>query len=59
MTDEEAQRLRRENAYLKARCAQLQDDVTDMTAQRQRLEERARVGLARPRPSPNPLSGGQ
>ena len=31
MTDEEAQTLRRENDYLKLRCAHLQSDVTDLS----------------------------
>lgn len=59
MTDEEAQTLRRENEYLKLRCAQLQSDVTDLTAEldrhRQQLEH-GRPGRATP---PNPLSGGR
>ena len=33
MTDLEAQELRRENEYLKRRCAQLTADVTDLTSQ--------------------------
>ena len=60
MPDEEAQGLRRENEYLKARCVQLQNDVTDLTSelerQRQRLE---RGSLHRAGAPPNPLAGGQ
>ena len=61
MTDEEAQHLRRENAYLKSRCAQLQDDVSALDAELIRLRSRlehATVQRARPI-APNPLSGGQ
>jgi len=60
MTDEDAVRLRRENDYLKLRCAQLESDVADLGGQVTRLQqtlERAaggRAGFA-----PNPLSGGQ
>ncbi|HYF21965.1 MAG TPA: hypothetical protein VD929_01070 [Caulobacteraceae bacterium] len=60
MTDEDAVRLRRENDYLKLRCAQLENDVSDLGSQVTRLQqtlERAaggRTGFA-----PNPLSGGQ
>ena len=59
MTDEDAQRLRRENAYLKARCAELQSDVEDLGAQLRRMQEQAGIGPARQRTPPNPLSGGQ
>ena len=48
MTDEEAHRLRRENEYLKARCAQLQGDVTDLAAQLHRLQQHAAPTVARP-----------
>jgi hypothetical protein len=37
MTDAEAQKLTRENDYLKLRCAQLQGDVTDLGSQVERL----------------------
>ena len=54
--------LEHENQYLKLRVAQLQEDVTDLSAEvvrlRQRLDNyndrRANGGA-----SPNPLSGGQ
>jgi hypothetical protein len=39
MTDEELQRLLRENEYLKLRCAQLQGDVTDLDSQVARLQQ--------------------
>jgi hypothetical protein len=42
MDDAEGAKLLRENAYLKLRCAQLQDDVTELggqlTRQHQELE---------------------
>ena len=61
MTDIDAGRLQQENAYLKARVAQLQGDVTDLQAEIDRLRERlehdtARRAAAR---APNPLAGGQ
>lgn len=60
MNDAEAQALRRENDYLKRRCAQLASDVTDLTGQVMRLQqERERLGAARTRSAANPLSGGQ
>ena len=61
MTALEAEALQRENAYLKSRVAQLQDDVGDLSAEVERLRQRlehasaARVA-ARP---PNPLGGGR
>jgi hypothetical protein len=39
MDDAEAGKLLRENAYLKLRCAQLQDDVTDLGSQVMRLRQ--------------------
>ena len=60
MTDEEAQRMRRENDYLKTRCAQLQDDVDDLSGQLARMgEQLERASLRRATPGPNPLGGGQ
>jgi prefoldin subunit 5 len=48
MTDAEAEKLTRENDYLKQRCAQLQDDVTDLTSQVGRLlQELERFDSAR------------
>ena len=61
MTDEEAQKFRRENAYLKSRCAQLQDDVSALEAELNRFRSRLEhATVQRLRPvAPNPLSGGQ
>lgn len=60
MTDEEGELLLRENAYLKMRCAQLQDDVTDLGAQVQRLQQNLEHTHARRAAMrPDPLSGGQ
>jgi hypothetical protein len=39
MDDAEAGKLLRENDYLKLRCAQLQDDVTDLGSQVMRLRQ--------------------
>ena len=57
MTDEEAQALRRENAY-RARCAELQNDIDDLGAQLRRMQEQAAPGQARTPTGPNPLSAG-
>jgi prefoldin subunit 5 len=52
--------LRRENAYLKQRCAQLQDDATDLAAENLRLrQELERISGRRATTGPDPLSGGQ
>jgi hypothetical protein len=37
--DVEGQKLLRENAYLKLRCAQLQDDVTNLGSQLERAHQ--------------------
>jgi len=37
--DAESRKLLRENAYLKLRCAQLQDDVTDLGSQVMRMRQ--------------------
>jgi len=39
MNDLDAQRITRENDYLKLRCAQLQSDVTDLNSQVARLQQ--------------------
>ena len=39
MDDIEGQKLVRENDYLKLRCAQLQDDVTNLSSQVNRLQQ--------------------
>ena len=60
MTDAEAQAMRQENQYLKLRNAQLQTDLTDISAESERLRQALeRTGAARARPVPNPLGGGQ
>ena len=61
MTDAEEQALRRENQYLKLRIVQLQADVTDISAESERLRQALeRTGAARAaRLAPNPLGGGQ
>ena len=61
MTDAEEQALRRENQYLKLRIIQLQADVTDISAESERLRQALeRTGAARAaRLTPNPLGGGQ
>lgn len=52
--------LERENAYLKLRIAQLQSDVTDLCAERDRvLQELDRVQGRRQARAANPLGGGQ
>ena len=56
----EIQAMHRENLYLKARVAQLQDDVVDLTAENRRLtEERERTHARRASRPPSPLGGGQ
>jgi hypothetical protein len=39
LDDAEGLKLARENAYLKLRCAQLQDDVTDLGGQVLRMRQ--------------------
>ena len=61
MTDADEQALRKENQYLKLRNAQLQADLTDISAETERLRQALeRTGAARAaRRGPNPLGGGQ
>jgi len=60
MTNEEAQDLQRQNDYLKLRCATLEGDVADLSAQVTRLQQSLEAGaLRRAASAPNPLSGGQ
>lgn len=61
VTDPAPDDIRRENLYLRQRVAQLQADVTDISADRDRLrQELERLhGRRTPPPAPNPLSGGQ
>ncbi len=58
MSDEDTAKLARENAYLKQRVAQLEGDVSDLSAQVTRLSERLERGVFG-RIIGNPLSGGQ
>lgn len=54
------ERLTRENAYLLQRNALLQEDVTALTAEAERLRQAAdRLQGRRAARPPNPLSGGQ
>ena len=60
MAERSLAELERENAYLKARLAQLEGDVTDLSAENLRLqEERERTHARRAARAPNPLGGGQ
>jgi hypothetical protein len=52
--------VERENTYLKARVAQLQSDVLDLSAENERLRgERERLHGRRVARAPSPLGGGQ
>jgi cell division protein FtsB len=52
--------LTRENGYLKQRNAQLQEDVTALGAEAERLRQIVeRLHARTPVSRPNPLSGGQ
>lgn len=52
--------LVRQNAYLRQRNAQLQEDVTALAAEAERLRQMLdRLHGRRPAAAPNPLSGGQ
>ena len=54
------ERLSRENVYLRQRVAQLQDDVTAITAEAERLRQVIeRLHGRAPGRAPNPLGGGQ
>jgi hypothetical protein len=61
MTDEEAQAIRRENAYLRSRNAQLQGDVVNLGGQVLRMQQELERLSGRPsgRSPPDPLAGGQ
>ncbi|MDB5459221.1 MAG: hypothetical protein JWO72_962 [Caulobacteraceae bacterium] len=60
MTEEEAKRLRYENAYLKNRCTQLETSITDLDAQLARASQREeRSEGKRGRWHLNLMSGGQ
>jgi hypothetical protein len=49
----------RENAYLRQRVAQLEADVTDLSAENLRLREEAERRYQLRQARPNPLGGGQ
>lgn len=52
--------LLRENAYLKSRIGQLQSDITDLSAEIDRLrQERERLHGRRAARPPSPLGSGQ
>ena len=60
MTPIEEHALKRENSYLKLRLAQLEDDVSNLCAEGERLRQRLEsLGARRAAASPNPLAGGQ
>lgn len=60
MTDPEARELERQNAYLKLRNAQLQEDIAAVTAESERLRQMLeRVNGRRAARPPSPVSGGQ
>lgn len=60
MTEPTYEALTRENTYLKARVAQLQSDVADLSAETDRLrQERERLHGRRAARAPNPLGSGQ
>ena len=58
--DPDADRLRRENSYLKQRVAQLEGDIVDLNSQVTRLQQQNQHFSARRLArTPNPLGGGQ
>jgi predicted nuclease with TOPRIM domain len=60
MTERTNDELERENAYLRARVAQLENDLTDIAAENSRLrEERERTHARRAARPPNALGSGQ
>ncbi len=60
MSDDTLEALKRENAYLKQRNAQLQSDLTDVNAEVNRLTGILEQTAARRAENrPNPLAGGQ
>ena len=60
VTAVEIQAMHRQNLYLKARVAQLENDIVDLTAENGRLaEERERTHARRAARPPSPLGGGQ
>lgn len=60
LTNQEHDRLARENDYLKLRCAQLQGANDDLQSEVVRLRQQLeRLYDRRSSGAPNPLSGGQ
>lgn len=59
MTPAEMQAVQAENRFLKQRVLDLQDDVTDLSAQVVRLTASAEERFVRRSRTPDPLSGGQ
>lgn len=60
MTGPESENVLKQNLYLKSRCAQLEDDVTNLSAEVLRLRQQLEGAYARRVAGPpNPLSGGQ
>jgi cell division protein FtsB len=59
MTALEIETLTRQNQYLKQRVAQLEEDVSNLSADSERLRQRLDRVSARPAEAPNPLGGGQ
>lgn len=59
MTEDEADRMRRENVYLKQRVAQLESDIIDLGSQVTRLQQQNQHFSARRVARPDPLAGGQ
>jgi hypothetical protein len=60
MAERTTEELLRENAYLKQRLAQVESDLSDISAENHRLlEERERLHGRRAARAPNPLGSGQ
>ena len=60
MTERTPAELQRENIYLRARLAQLESDLSDISAENERLrQERERLHGRRTARPPNPLGSGQ
>ena len=60
MSTDDPEALRRENSYLKSRVASLQEDVTDLSSEVERLRQKLEhIGARQAAARPNPLGGGQ
>jgi hypothetical protein len=57
MDDTEIRTLQRQNDYLKLRCAQLQDDVTNLGGQVTRLQQELERFRGQRPPRADPLEG--